>query len=825
MAGRHRTPVGPQRLSERRHGDRRVAPPRPRRTLRIRLAVVLVLSATASSMLVHSALDASHDADEVVVRQELLELAAVRLQAMRVTERAHLELFAAAAGAGPAEPARLEAVLDAWQADMAEVAQMAPVDAATSEVRSSARQLREVIAVETFPLGAGDPVLSARTQLMPTQNRLVEGAGQSGLGGADGVADRTTEHLYVLGIATDVAVAASANRPEAAGAWTSFGIAIRTLGGAGGLGVLTAGPLSGWVAGPAAAERLTGLVTPLVTELGSKAPDATYLATLAWALAELDLVGAPDAAPTVSVPTADAGLAGLLGGIDPGLVSSVLGALTPAVGQGPPMEIGAVLDESERLVADVTSRGRELTIDRIAELRADEDATRTTAAYLLAGAAAVVAAAVALLLMLVVAARRAQRLSEEDSMIDPLTGLLNRSGFAAEVGAVGPSADTWVVLIDLDRFKPVNDSYGHAVGDAVLRAVADEIDAGSTAVGGVAARLGGDEFAVAVPDSSAHDVDLAVAGMIERLEVITIDGRRIELGCSVGVVHGAPGVDVAQLLTEADLAMYRAKRSGRGRSVHFDDASRTALAAFRDGTIGGSVDVMVRLQRSLGDRSIVGALVHPQVAGAGGEVIDGADLRLIAEFSGRRFGVLDATIDGIRRSGRPIPPAGLRLWFEVTAPDVVAFGGADALWQRLATVGLSGAKLGVELIDAGGQDPEALATAVAELRSHGVHVAVAGTGPGAVGLAALAKVSADRLVIDASAVEAVRSGDREVVRAVGAVAGLGAHLGAEVIAVGVPSLDVAHTLVEMGVGVAQVVTTEPWAPVPHGRRDGAVVVN
>ena len=91
--------------------------------------------------------------------------------------------------------------------------------------------------------------------------------------------------------------------------------------------------------------------------------------------------------------------------------------------------------------------------------------------------------------------------------------------------------------------------------------------------------------------------------------------------------------------------------------------------------------------------------------------------------------------------------------------------------------------------------------------------------------ASLVRLGADRLVVDPSVVEAIRGGDVELSRAVGSVTGLGAALGSEVIATGVPSLDVAHTLVELGVGVAQVMVTEPWAPKRPLKRGDSVVVD
>ena len=392
---------------------------------------------------------------------------------------------------------------------------------------------------------------------------------------------------------------------------------------------------------------------------------------------------------------------------------------------------------------------------------------------------------------------------------DALTGLRSRSGLLAAAPGLLKHGG-WAVLVDLDRFATVNLRYGHEVGDRVLSLCGAVLESVVVPLGGVVARLGADEFAVVVPDLGAHDVDVAVAGIVERLGVVEVEGRSIALGCSVGVSHGASGVGVEELLGEADVAMYRAKRFGRGRLSHFDDAERAALGWFREGTIGEHVDVVVRLQRSLSDRSMVGAMVAPQVCGAGVHLLQGEELRLLAEIAGRRFGLLDATLAGIARSNRRVPPAGLRLWFEIASADLVA-SGAGELWDRLSRIGLSGTPLGVELHGSGSEDLSLLTAAATELTEHGVHVALRATGVGAAGLAEVARVGAQRLVVDSSVVEGVAAGDDRSERTVRAVVDTATRFDAQVIASGVPSLGAGQLLRELGVDVAQVTLSEPWA--------------
>ncbi len=163
---------------------------------------------------------------------------------------------------------------------------------------------------------------------------------------------------------------------------------------------------------------------------------------------------------------------------------------------------------------------------------------------------------------------------------DPLTGLLNRRRFEQELTehlarAARHSARGAVLLLDLDHFKYVNDTLGHAAGDVVLKAVGDALRSRMRAED-VLARLGGDEFALLLEDASdeaaVRSAEARVATALTTVSVPVTPGRvppdaRVHVTASIGATLVEPGVAGDALLAQADLAMYEAKETSRGRLV------------------------------------------------------------------------------------------------------------------------------------------------------------------------------------------------------------------------------------------------------------------
>lgn len=173
-----------------------------------------------------------------------------------------------------------------------------------------------------------------------------------------------------------------------------------------------------------------------------------------------------------------------------------------------------------------------------------------------------------------------------EAQTDALTGLANRrklltDGVAAVDAAYSRNEPLAVLMIDIDHFKRVNDTFGHAVGDTALRAVADLCRAAIRQTD-LAARLGGEEFVVVLPNTTepqALEIAERFRGAVQNYSIAGDDAPTIRLTVSIGIACLAPDGrdDFDTLLEEADLALYAAKSQGRNRVVRADVTSSQGM--------------------------------------------------------------------------------------------------------------------------------------------------------------------------------------------------------------------------------------------------------
>jgi len=413
---------------------------------------------------------------------------------------------------------------------------------------------------------------------------------------------------------------------------------------------------------------------------------------------------------------------------------------------------------------------------------------------------------------------------------DALTGLTNRHAFLSLLAERLSRGAVAVLFLDLDGFKVVNDSDGHAAGDHVLRRTGECI-AGELQPDDVAARLGGDEFAVLLVDPAGDrgtDGTQVLLGravqladqLVDRLAEVLPAGRgrahqlARQVGpvpargaVSVGVVaaEGGAGERTAQsLLRDADLAMYEAKGRGGGCTVVFEDAMRRRVlersrrrAALEQAIAGEGLVLHLQPLVALHDGSWVGfeALVRWQ---DGDRLRGPGDFIPLAEETGLIVPlgtwVLRAALDWL--ATWPDTCAGVAV--NVAGGQVADPGFVDMVRAALEHSGIDPARLTLEITEATAVADLTRAGAVLQpLRALGVHVALDDFGTGFSSLGYLARLPVDELKIDRRFVSGlgVRVEDEALVRA---VIGLAADLGLRVVAEGVETPEQARRLAELG---------------------------
>jgi diguanylate cyclase (GGDEF)-like protein len=351
--------------------------------------------------------------------------------------------------------------------------------------------------------------------------------------------------------------------------------------------------------------------------------------------------------------------------------------------------------------------------------------------------------------------------SRRQARTDTLTGLPNRRAFyelleRAEAGrAAGRSAA--VLLIDLDRFKEINDALGHQVGDEVLRAVSRRF---ATAVpdGGTIARLGGDEIALLLPGMDTAEAGKLAQQLLDLLaEPFDIQDTSLHIDASIGVTAVQPGTGAGRGLAEADLAMYRAKRARTGWEVYDDD---------RDGDAWDRIATVEALRAALTDGAGLSVEFQPIVTSAGqqplgvealvrwnhptrGRVAPDAFLPL-AERSGlmpmltRR--VLDLSLDEaleLRRQSRKIAVS-----VNLSASDLLDTQLGDYVAEALLSRGLPGQALRIEITESLLVEGAGSAAFLQRLRGLGIRLAVDDYGTGYSSLAYLHDLPVSYLKID-----------------------------------------------------------------------------
>jgi diguanylate cyclase (GGDEF)-like protein/PAS domain S-box-containing protein len=359
--------------------------------------------------------------------------------------------------------------------------------------------------------------------------------------------------------------------------------------------------------------------------------------------------------------------------------------------------------------------------------------------------------------------RLAERLAHE-SRHDALTGLANRLLVMSSLDrwladAVAGPTEVGLALVDLDRFKLVNDRLGHRVGDHLLIAVAGRLRRAAPP-SALVGRMGGDELVVVVPSMRRSEAP-ALAAALEAVQgQVQVLGRSVPLRASIGVAVGRG--EAADLLHEADVAAYTAKAAGGGRAVVYDEdlrrRDRRQQADERrvhDSVTEHGVDVAFRPVRSADDGVLRGLEVRPVLRHPDGDRTVCADLVEVVRRLGHAAAVHDMVRERLVAHLPAVLPPGARLHLPLDGTDVALGSGVARLVDRLEDAGVPGERLVLEVTEQVLQgDADEVVPQLVEARRRGVRVALDRFGIGSSSLSVLASLPLDVLKVDGAFVEA-----------------------------------------------------------------------
>ena len=395
---------------------------------------------------------------------------------------------------------------------------------------------------------------------------------------------------------------------------------------------------------------------------------------------------------------------------------------------------------------------------------------------------------------------------------DRLTGLPNRAYFREVVhGAIGLAAaggrSVAVVMLDLDRFKHVNDVLGYALGDRLLVAVAARLSAEVVREGDVVARLGGDEFALLLPGADADAARAMAQRIVASFErPLTLDEQTIDLGAGIGIAcWPAHAEDAETLLVRAEIAMYGAKRASEPALVYdpaLDGSSAqtlSLLSELRHAVEAGELRLFLQPKVALADGRLAGAEAllrwqHPQRG-----LVPPMEFIPFAEQTGFVRRLTLWVFEEAARQWRSLQARGpVRVSVNLSTRDLLDLELAAKLAALLRRHGAPAGGFCLEITESAIMDDPARAEATLNaLSASGFKLSIDDFGTGYSSLAYLKRLPVDELKIDRSFVMAMTQ-DADDAKIVRSTIDLAHNLGLSVVAEGIENAAVYAQLRELG---------------------------
>ena len=398
-----------------------------------------------------------------------------------------------------------------------------------------------------------------------------------------------------------------------------------------------------------------------------------------------------------------------------------------------------------------------------------------------------------------------QRKLQESRMaeFDSLTGLSNRhrmdSRLTGMLGAFkAANRSCAIMMLDLDRFKQVNDTMGHAAGDELLQQVAKRM---RSIIGdsGEIGRLGGDEFQIILPDMDDRGKLGELADKIVKLvsQPYPIGEKRANIGTSIGIaIAPYDGVEKDELVRSSDLALYAAKNSGRGQFRFYsanlkneEEERRVLVEDLRDALANDQVELHYQPVVRTDDHMVVGfeALmrwVHPERGGVSPAVFIpiAEELNLINQLG--EWALRRACTDALHW------PKSVRVAVNVSAVQFANSGFPEIVMNALAASGLEPERLELELTESVFMgDSETIDNTFKILKELGVRLALDDFGTGYSSLSYLRSAPFDKIKVDKSFVDSCTQKDKNSAKIIAAIVGLSEALGMETTVEGVEAFD------------------------------------
>ena len=385
-------------------------------------------------------------------------------------------------------------------------------------------------------------------------------------------------------------------------------------------------------------------------------------------------------------------------------------------------------------------------------------------------------------------ARHAHARIEQLAHYDSLTGLPNRLLFRERLDGALAARDTGKVAmlaIDVDRFKSVNDSLGHAAGDTLLREVANRLKSVLRA-DDLAARLGGDEFAVLVLGAQADKAARSIATRVTELlaEPFSLAGQTVHLGGSIGVaVYPEDAEDAAALLRNAEIALCRAQAEGRGLWRRFDPAMQAEVQArrelecdLRDAMANAELEAWFQPILCLADNRITGfeALMRWRHPTRG--LVPPTDFIALAEEIGLITPLGEWMLDQACKVAATLPDD-ITIAVNVSAVQFRTPGLVSTVVRALSSHRIAAHRLEIEVTESVLMDDQPLVfQTLRQLRDLGVRLALDDFGTGFASLAYLQRFPFDKIKIDRSFTIGL-PGKQSSVAIISAVTALASQLG------------------------------------------------